>query len=263
MYEFLSAVNEISPPVNGNTRVCVWCAAFHRCGWMKLVLVACCLLGVLGMYSFQKYRQLQLVLTRTQDRLSFIERTFGQERDARSSAEARLRVCLTDGSIHDSSPSAASKHIRRTPPTANSESGATSLAHIRDVARTEMREALLRASHAAAGALGTPTSATAVVDASAPALSEAAEATLEAARFSLREALAAEAPGWCSCPPPPNITLLCSALAPPVVSACEHRVSSARAEIELLRSALLEANARANEANDRAIEAAFSSSSLA
>lgn len=230
---------------------------------MKLLVVAaCCLLGVVGMYGFQAHRQMQLALTRTQDKLALAERTLAQERLARSSVEERLRVatlgCPANGGGR------LSKHAHEMPTASrlDAESATSSLERIRSVALREMREALLQASKAAAGAIavGMPMTAAAVMDAAvppssgAPIAAEAAE--LEAAQYALREALAAEAPGWCSCPPPPNMTLLCSALAPPQVGECEQRVASARAEAQALRSALLEANARVNEVTDSRIEEA-------
>ena len=76
----------------------------------------------------------------------------------------------------------------------------------------------------------------------------------EWARFELREALAAENPGWCACPPAPNVTQLCRALMAPVDGSWEREAARARTEVDALRLAVLEANARAQEASERALQ---------
>jgi len=111
---------------------------------------------------------------------------------------------------------------------------------LRDAARVEVRLALLEATRAGA----------------APALSNQQHSSdlVALARFELREALAAEDSGWCNCPTL-NITQLCRALGTPRDS-WEREAARSRDEADGLRLALLEANARAQEASERAIEAA-------
>ena len=55
-----------------------------------------------------------------------------------------------------------------------------------------------------------------------------------------------------SCPPPPNVTRLCAAVAPQ--KSCEQRVASASAEVEALRLAVAEANAHAQDASERLVQ---------
>ena len=133
-------------------------------------------------------------------------------------------------------------------------SDAVPLETVRAAARTEMREAILRASHAASAAEAAA-AAEGVTSRGGSDSGSIGEQELEAARFMLREALAEENPGWCHCPPPPNITRLCAAVSSPTIGTCDLRVASVRAEADSLRSALLEANSRAQDAQERAAEA--------
>jgi hypothetical protein len=117
---------------------------------------------------------------------------------------------------------------------------------VQGAARAAMREQLLEA--ALAGG------ATSMLAGMTDAQRQADRA--EWARFELREALAAENPGWCACPPAPNVTQLCRALMAPVDGSWEREAARARTEVDALRLAVLEANARAQEASERALQTA-------
>ena len=107
---------------------------------------------------------------------------------------------------------------------------------VRAASRAEMREELVRAAaRAAAGG-------------SAIGEAERLSAQAELARHEAREARAAEEPGWCSCPAPPDLAQLCGALAP--ASSWEREAHRARAEADALRAAALEANLRADAASE-------------
>ena len=185
-----------------------------------MLLVACCAFGVLGVFSCNRH----WAASDARSRLLALERQLQVEREARASgsgswscastriADAKALSSLAEGSVTVSS------------------------AALRAAAIAELRIALLQASQNLASALS-------------PSIEELAAGELEHARFELREALASEDPGWCSCPPPPNITRLCMALVPTLSEA-----STAPAELESLRAAVLEANARAADANERATQ---------
>ncbi|KAL1523185.1 hypothetical protein AB1Y20_018139 [Prymnesium parvum] len=73
-------------------------------------------------------------------------------------------------------------------------------------------------------------------------------AQAELVRAELREESAAEEAGWCSCPPLPNLGLLCRALVPPASNQSAEWAEKARvaqAEAEFLREATTEARLRA------------------
>ena len=187
----------------------------------KAILVATTLaLGVLGIFIDHRHRQLTAAVARAHDKVLGLENALRTEREARTRAEKCQTPSLTS----------AAAEVPATAKTPN-------VADIREAARIEVRKALLDA--AGEGRIA--------VDMST--------AGIEAARFAMHEALAAEEPGWCSCPPPPNVTRLCAALSPPP-STCELRATSARAEADAMRQALLEANVRATEASENLVEAA-------
>ena len=170
--------------------------------------VAVALVGLLGIFAGNRHRQLVRAVADAHERLQALEHTLQAER------EARQRACSETGAV-------------TAPPTV----AAPPLAAVREAARAAMRDALRQASKFAATQL--PESHF-----------EATADKAEHAQFLLREALAVEDAGWCSCPPPPNVTRLCRALAPSG-GTWEREAASARAEVEILRYAVLEANARA------------------
>ena len=69
-------------------------------------------------------------------------------------------------------------------------------------------------------------------------VSEATLAAAELVQTEMHAGLAAESPGWCVCPPPPNYTRVCSALHPPVAdeaAAAAREAERQRGEAERLR----------------------------
>ena len=184
-------------------------------------LCAVCLLGIVCALLIGSYhRQLAFAASRAQERLAAVERGLKAEREARLRAESRLCPDATNLQQQPQTP----------PPSTEA---------IRQEARNAMRKLLLQVAQ----------DGTSVLTAE-----EAEDNQVEWARFELREALAAEDPGWCSCPPPPNITKLCRALLPHT-DRWELEAVRAQAEANSLRRAILEANARAQEASERALQA--------
>lgn len=233
-------------------------------------------IGLVGLVFVHRHQQLVSASSRAQDRIASLERSLSSERNARNVAEAAAARCAaavktTTAAAPPPPPplpeqadcdceqqtNKASTLLSPPPPTPVATpprvifSDSLTIDMVREAARIEMREALLRASRA-----GSATEAVAAATAVSAQGATAApgDAELEAARFLLREAIATENPGWCHCPPAPNVTRLCAALSPPTLGACELRVASARSEADSLRSALLEANSRALEASERAAE---------
>ena len=99
-----------------------------------------------------------------------------------------------------------------------------------------------RPSSSLALSLASPASVSAPSNLSLSAgLEHVSEATLAAAELvqtEMHAGLAAESPGWCVCPPPPNYTRVCSALHPPVAdeaAAAAREAERQRGEAERLR----------------------------
>ena len=182
----------------------------------KAGLVATLALGVVCIFVDHRHRQLTAAVAHARDKVLGLENALRTEHAARKKAEERS--CSMTSAV-----------------------GAPTPAAIREAARFEMRKALLHASQAGDGA------GSIALDMSTVGL--------EAARFTMQEALAAEEPGWCNCPPPPNVTRLCAALNPSP-STCELRATSARAEADAMRQAVLHANMRSTEASEKLVEAA-------
>ena len=176
-------------------------------------------LCVVGMLTGSYQRQLAAAAAQAQDRMLTLERILAQERAALA-AERGLRASERECCASHVAPDA-----------------------LRAAARAEVRDALLQASRAAAGP--------------AAGEHERLSAQGELAAVELREAAAAEDPGWCRCPALPNITRLCQALAPPLAGGARAEAARARAEVDALRGALTEANLRAQEAEERALEHAL------
>jgi hypothetical protein len=188
-----------------------------------LVVGACCMLGVVGIVAENRHRQLARAAARAQERVAALELALQAER--RRTGEA----CPP-------APAAELERVRAAPPTADRDALTMATAA---AARAEARAALLAA--ARGGGPGEDAAPVTAVEA------------LGAARTVLREALAAEEPGWCACPPLPNVTQLCRAAGQSGGSCAE--AASVRAEVDALRLALLEANARAQQASEAAVEA--------
>ena len=95
--------------------------------------------------------------------------------------------------------------------------------------------ALLLASPASGGA---PSNSSSSLGAGLDHVSEATLAAAELVQAEMHAGLAAESPGWCVCPPPPNYTRVCSALRPPAadeVAAAALEAERQRGEAERLR----------------------------
>ena len=230
----------------------------------RLTAIACVvgsLFTIVGSYN----RQLALAAARATERVTYLEQQLATEREARD----RERRSCTDAaaSLSKSSsppppPPPPPPPQSAPPPPPPSPPPPTPLPPpppppppppspfplevVQGAARAAMREQLLEA--ALAGG------ATSMQAGMTDAQRQADRA--EWARFELREALAAENPGWCACPPAPNVTQLCRALMAPVDGSWEREAARARAEVDALRLAVLEANARAQEASERAVQAA-------
>lgn len=205
-------------------------------------------LGVLAMFVDQRHRQLVVAAAAAHERANGLEKALQAEK-------ARSRASLAQG-LHCSPAAAAAAAPTSSPPDAPA---ALTLGAIREVAQFEMRQALLQASTQKGGI--------AAAVAAAATEPEQGASELKLARIAVREALAAEQPGWCRCPSPPNVTELCASLlmtpssvvdahgsgSGTTAASCELRVLRARAEVEALRSAVLEANARLQDASAAAI----------
>jgi len=220
----------------------------------RLTAIAC-VVGLFFTIVGSHNRQLALAAARATERVTYLEQQLTTEREARD----RERRSCTDAaaSLSKSSsppppPSASPPpHPFPPPPTPPPPPpppppSPLPLEVVQGAARAAMREQLLEA--ALAGG------ATSMLAGMTDAQRQADRA--EWARFELREALAAENPGWCACPPAPNVTQLCRALMAPVDGSWEREAARARAEVDALRLAVLEANARAQEASERALQTA-------
>ncbi len=197
-----------------------------------------CATGAIMLLAANSQRQMSTAAARAQKRVQALERSL----EAQHRIVAQLRAACAEGSSA-AAPTASvpSPSVeRRQPPAA---AGTLTLAEVRAAARAEVREALANASRALASAANRPPIGEA----------ERLDAAIELARFEVREAVAAEDPGWCVCPPPPNVTQLCLALAPPAAG-WEAEARRARAEADSLRLAVLDANARAQGASERELE---------
>lgn len=181
-------------------------------------LGACCLVVLVGMVAENRHRQVAHAAARAQDKVASLERALDAERAKAAAALAARPPCAR-------------------PASSLQVNGMTPLAPL--AVHAEVRAAVRAAADGSDGDGDT---------------SAATSSEREAARAALREALAAEVPGWCGCPPLPNITLLCQA-AVHAGGGCVRAAASARAEADALRQAVLEANARAQQASDAAVEA--------
>ena len=233
----------------------------------RWALATTLVLGVLAMFVDQRHRQLVVAAAAAHERANGLDKLLQavRARSQASLAEAR-RMCTAGAG-------AAAAASASPPP---SDASVLTLDAIREVAQYEMRQALLHASTqeggiaaavAAAEAEAAAAAAAGGVGAAQSATGRARASELNLARVALGEALAAEQPGWCRCPPPPNLTEVCASLlmAPSSMAdadggdgrttavTCEQRVLRARSEVDALRSAVLEANARSQEASAASI----------
>ena len=85
---------------------------------------------------------------------------------------------------------------------------------------------------------GAPSNSSSSLGAGLDHVSEATLAAAELVQAEMHAGLAAESPGWCVCPPPPNYTRVCSALRPPAddeAAAAALEAERQRGEAERLR----------------------------
>ena len=202
-------------------------------------VAACCVFVAVGMVAESHHRQVMRAAARAQDRAASLEHQLHKEREACARTREQLAAVVASRPTE-----CVATAVQRQQPGSSIRAPASPLAS--GTARAEVRDALLAMSQ------------TLVADGASPASNGSAASEFTVARFVLHEALGAEEPSWCSCPPAPDLTKLCSALQGRVASSRggEHVAASASVEADALRRSLLEANARAQEASERAIEAA-------
>lgn len=199
-------------------------------------------LGLSCIIATSYHRQLALAAERASERVHYLERELAIEREARS-RERRSCAHSAASVVPPPPPPPHPPQLNSPPPPLPSPSPPTTppLELVREAARMAMREQLLEAARSGLSPLSTSHAGMRAAD------------MIEWARFEVHEALAAEDPGWCRCPPPPNVTQLCRALYAPAEGSWEREAARARAEVESLRLSLLEASARAQEANELAL----------
>ena len=189
----------------------------------------------LACYSALSYhRQLAVAATRASDRVNHLEQLLKSERDARRRDQQLCADQAAEAARRPPPPPPRPPPKPPPPPPPPPPPAPTPIELVQEAARMAMRQEL---AEAARHGLTIPS-----LDAA-----QQQDAKLEWAHFELREALAADDPGWCRCPPPPNVTKLCHALG---ILTADGTMSS---EVNALRSAVMEANARVQEANDEVV----------
>lgn len=218
-------------------------ASLSRTLWTAVGVFLVLVLSVTNLSANHRHNQLVLASAKAQERILYLERKLLQaERDAHKAHEP-CAPCAPAALTGVTIEGASQRSIPPPPSPAPASDASVSLDAVREAARAEMRATLLQASAAGPQALSETT-----------ASSTPAELTAWA-RFALDEALAADEPGWCRCPPPPNVTQLCRTVFGPPASGWEVEAGRARAEADALREAVLAANAHVQEMHERLVEA--------
>ena len=226
----------------------------------RLSLLALCLtLGVIGIIGDQRYRNLSQALKHAQEKIADLDHALEYSRKRADTLNKKLKQSQQElnALVHenkkkeesvDTITAAAMQATQIAPPSCPKPSPCPPPPPCKLPPQTAeiQPSASARAEARAALAAAARDGATAADGASA-----AAAAELEGARFLLREALATEEQSWCSCPPLPNVTLLCAGAL---------RAGAAADEVESLRRAVVQANARAQQASEQAVLRAAASS---